>query len=163
MIYVPRLGMRVRFDSEGEYHTDDEAEIKALSKNRNVERLITSKEHGTDVGGDQASLVTSKDTKVLTDQEREELEQDLAGGSGAEVEDFGGQEIRAGHRSSIVPGASKPPVIVVESESLDPINHKDYTRPVLDAMAENLGLDPKEYGNKKVLTEAINEARKRRG
>ena len=150
-IYVPRIGLRVKFDRNGEYRTDDETEIKALKKNRNVE-LITSKEHGADTGGDRASLVVSKEAAVLTDTEREELEQDLTPGSDISVEskpvDSGGRALRVGQ------GGPEP---------LGSINHKDYTRPVLDAMAENLGINPKEYGNKQTLTKAINEARSRRG
>lgn len=50
MIYLSRVGLRVRFDKNGEYNTDDERAIRALSQHRSVVLV-----------DDKPALIQSKD------------------------------------------------------------------------------------------------------
>lgn len=130
MIYVPRLGMRIRFDENGEYHTDNEDEIKALRRNRNI---IQSKDDGE-------SQVTSKEAPDVTHEVVHEDAEDEP-----VVEDE--------------PESEDDEVDEVDEEEDEEVDPDVYTRAVLDGMAEAEGLDPSDYANKGEVAEAINAAR----
>lgn len=146
MIYVQRLGERIRFDGDGLFQTDNPKLIKALKRNRNTE-LVSSKDDG------EEPVATHKEAKpaktVLNKDERKELEQELTPASnGQETEEHD----TLGDEDDEQDGGSPDP----DTATVDP---DDHTRPVLDALAEREGIDPKKYGNKRLLADAINAKR----
>lgn len=150
MIYLTRLRQRVKFDKGGMFHTDDPDLIKALNNHRNV--IPVSKD------GDGDGVITSKEevgpgtppepTTMTAPEVAEALEEEASGNGDADDNDESSDEEEE-EASDEVPS----------EETVGPVIATEHTRPELDGMAKDLGLDPEAYGNKQAVATAINAAR----